>query len=175
MHLDHKCNIIETFSRSRLGTPNAVNHLHDSIETSQRSIRRDKLLRVNTCLTGAWQGGKHVAPDPEQLRQGHQTLPSSVSTEPPATRDGRLTTDRCARCRDMKVRCSGNVPCNRCQKSGEKCYFKSEDARITVSQRQANCNKLMRPELTDAATCRAWRRGSAVSSRIGFAATSCPV
>ncbi|KAI6782912.1 uncharacterized protein J7T54_002071 [Emericellopsis cladophorae] len=40
----------------------------------------------------------------------------------------------CARCRDMKVRCSGTMPCVRCQRKKEECYFRAEDARITVSQ-----------------------------------------
>ncbi|KAJ4246502.1 hypothetical protein NW762_013442 [Fusarium torreyae] len=38
----------------------------------------------------------------------------------------------CARCRDMKVRCSGTIPCVRCQRGKRECYFRPEDLRTTV-------------------------------------------
>ncbi|KAF4807815.1 Proline utilization trans-activator [Colletotrichum siamense] len=34
----------------------------------------------------------------------------------------------------MKVRCSGTVPCTRCEKKKESCYFRPEETRITVSE-----------------------------------------
>lgn len=43
----------------------------------------------------------------------------------------------------MKVRCSGNVPCLRCQRKREVCFYKPEDARVTVSQRHELCNSFL--------------------------------
>ncbi|KAL6899918.1 hypothetical protein GGI43DRAFT_427621 [Trichoderma evansii] len=49
-------------------------------------------------------------------------------------RVGRRCLRACIRCRDMKVRCSGTVPCTRCQRKRETCLFGREDTRVTVSQ-----------------------------------------
>lgn len=76
------------------------------------------------------------------LRPGKSTeMSSSVRffriSQTPAPRRVRLTrsSGRCARCRDMKVRCSGTTPCARCQKKGHECYFRPEDTRATVPLR----------------------------------------
>ncbi|KAF2152900.1 hypothetical protein K461DRAFT_254853 [Myriangium duriaei CBS 260.36] len=57
-----------------------------------------------------------------------------TSESPPRKRARKRTSNACARCRQQKIKCSGNLPCDHCKKRSLTCSFDDRYQRVSISR-----------------------------------------
>lgn len=59
------------------------------------------------------------------------------------------TPNRCARCRQHKIKCSGDSPCSNCRQRKVRCKFEGEESKVHITKKHFSGLKLRNRELEE--------------------------